>query len=106
MNPSQFLSPDELQADLGQRLRRLRLARNLDQRTVAERAGVSEKSLRSLERGYGSTVESLLRVLKALDCLSGLDALAPEPTVNPMAMLRQRTPPQRVRRPRKPRGPD
>ena len=97
-----FSAPDELQKLLGERLRRLRLSRNLDQRTTAEKAGISEKALRNLEGGRGSTVETLLRVLKALDCLQGLDMLAPVASVNPLELLRRPRPPQRVRRPRNP----
>lgn len=96
-----FSAPHELQELLGGRLKRLRLNRNLDQRTTAEKAGISEKALRNLESGRGSTVETLLRVLKALDHLQGLDMLAPEASVNPLELLRQPKPPLRVRRPRK-----
>lgn len=96
-----FSAPHELQELLGERLKRLRLSRNLDQRTTAEKAGISEKALRNLEAGRGSTVETLLRVLKALDYLRGIDLLAPEASVNPLELLRQPKPPQRVRRPRK-----
>jgi transcriptional regulator with XRE-family HTH domain len=101
MEPIQFKSPKELQILLGERVRRLRLSRNLDQITTAEKAGVSEKALRSLETGGGSTVETFVRVLKALDALSGLDAFVPTPTVDPMALLRLGKEPQRARRPRK-----
>lgn len=72
---------------LGERLRALRRARGLGQRTTAERAGISEKSLRNLEGGHGSTVETLLRTLKALDSLDGIEMLAATPTVNPMTLL-------------------
>ena len=93
-----FQTPDELQAALGERLKRLRLNRNLDQKSTAEKAGISERALRNLESGHGSTVETMLRVLKALDYLQGIDMLAPEPTVNPLDLLRQSKAPQRVRR--------
>ena len=93
-----FNTPKELQTVLGERLRRLRLNRNLDQRTTAEKAGISEKALRNLEGGHGSTVETLLRVLKALDHLQGIEMLAPEISVNPLDLLRQTKAPQRVRR--------
>lgn len=93
-----FNTPKELQTVLGERLRRLRLNRNLDQRTTAEKAGISEKALRNLEGGHGSTVETLLRVLKALDHLQGIEMLAPETSVNPLDLLRQTKAPQRVRR--------
>ncbi len=78
-----------------------RLSRNLGQRTTAEKAGISEKALRNLEGGRGSTVETLLRVLKALDYLQGIDLLAPEASVSPLDLLRQAKQPQRARRQRK-----
>ena len=56
-----FQAPNELQSTLGERLKRLRLNRNLDQRSTAEKAGISERALRNLESGQGSTVETLLR---------------------------------------------
>jgi len=96
-----FRTPAELQTTLGERIRRLRLARNVDQRTMADEAGISEKALRNLETGRGSTVETLLRALKALGSLEGLEMLAPEVPVDPLALLRASKPPQRVRRPRK-----
>lgn len=97
-----FNTPEELQTVLGERLRRLRLNRNLDQRTTAEKAGISEKALRNLEAGKGSTVETLIRVLKALEYLQGIDMLAPEISVNPLDLLRQPKAPQRARRSVKP----
>jgi len=93
-----FKTPEELQWVLGERLRRLRLDRNLDQRTTAEKAGISEKALRNLEAGRGSTLETLIRVLKALGYLQGIDVLVPEPSINPLDLLRQSKAPQRARR--------
>jgi transcriptional regulator with XRE-family HTH domain len=92
-----FKSIPELQAILGEQVHALRLSRNLDQITTAEKAGISEKALRNLEAGRGSTVESFLRVLKALDSLDGLELLAPKPTVSPLARLRSPKARQRVR---------
>jgi DNA-binding XRE family transcriptional regulator len=102
MQNMSFSTPEELQVALGERIRRLRLSRNIDQRTAAAKAGVSEKALRNLEAGRGSSVETLLRTLKALDYLQGIDALSPEVTVSPLGMLRRSSPQRRVRRPRKP----
>lgn len=101
-----FRTPQELQIALGERVRRLRLARNVDQRATADKAGISEKALRNLEAGRGSTVETLLRTLKALDSLQGIEMLAPEVTVDPLALLHASKPPQRVRRPRRQRKVD
>src|ERR1035437_2987773 len=96
-----FKTPEELQIALGERVRRLRLARNVDQRATAGKAGISEKALRNLESGHGSTVETLLRTLKALGYVQGIEMLAPEATVDPLALLHTAKPQQRVRRPRR-----
>ena len=98
-----FRTPDELQIALGERIRKLRLSRNIDQRATAGKAGISERALRNLESGHGSTVETLVRTLKALGYLQGIEMLAPEATVDPLALLHTAKPPQRVRRPRRQR---
>lgn len=101
MDNMSFKSIEELQVSLGEQLQSLRLTKNLGQRTTAEKAGISEKALRNLEAGRGSTVESLLRVLKALDSLEGIELLAPKPTVNPLSLLRDAKVRQRVRHSRR-----
>src|SRR3546814_13701534 len=68
---------EALQVRLGDQLRRLRLARDLDQLTLADKAGVSEKALRNLAAGRGSSLSTLLQVLRALDRLDWLETLSP-----------------------------
>lgn len=99
-----FQTPDEILAELGERLRRHRLNLNLDQKQTAERAGVSVRALRSLEAGKGSQLATFIRVLKSLGALGSLDALAPAPTVSPMAMLKRGHAPQRASKPRRRAG--
>jgi DNA-binding XRE family transcriptional regulator len=94
-------TPAELQRELGERLRRLRIDRDLSQAQLAGKAGISLKTLRNLELGAGSSVDTLLRTLKALGLPSLLDGLAPAPTVSPLALLKGPDPPRRVRRARK-----
>jgi transcriptional regulator with XRE-family HTH domain len=103
MQDIEFRTPEELQIALGERIRKLRLSRNIDQRATAGKAGISEKALRNLESGHGSTVQTLVRTLKALGYLQGIDILAPEATVDPLALLHTAKPQQRVRRPRRQR---
>lgn len=88
MTDMSFMSLEELQAVFGKQLQELRISKNLDQITTAEKAGVSTRALRNLEAGRGSSVETLLRVLKALDSLDGLNLLVPKATVSPLALLR------------------
>jgi transcriptional regulator with XRE-family HTH domain len=103
MQNIEFRTPGELQVALGERIRKLRLSRNIDQRATADKAGISEKALRNLESGRGSTVQTLVRTLKALGYLQGIEMLAPGTTVDPLALLHTAKPQQRVRRPRKKR---
>ncbi|HEY1849343.1 MAG TPA: helix-turn-helix domain-containing protein [Opitutaceae bacterium] len=93
-------SPSELQAELGERIRLLRIGRMLTQAEASSKAGISQRALAMLERGEGSTVETLLRSLSALDAAGGIDLLAPRPGVSPMGLLRgQRKEPRRFRHP-------
>jgi transcriptional regulator with XRE-family HTH domain len=97
-----FQSSTELATELGERLRRIRIAQQWTQADLAARAGVSERAIRALENGQGSKVETLLSVIRALDRTDALNALAPVASVDPIAMLRRsESVPQRVRPKRK-----
>jgi transcriptional regulator with XRE-family HTH domain len=73
---------EELEFSLGEQLKRLRLNKNQDQKTLAARAGVSVRALRTREGGSGSTVKTLLSVVRALGREAWLETVAPVPTVN------------------------
>ena len=87
MEPFDLQTKEELAVELGLRLRKLRLQKNFTQEAVAAGAGVSLRTLRSLEMGRGSSVETFLGVLKALGNARAIEFLAPTPTVSPMALL-------------------
>jgi transcriptional regulator with XRE-family HTH domain len=91
-------NPEELERMLGERIRRLRLRKNLTQDETARRAGLSRRSIFSLENGRGGTLESLVRVLKALDSTDGLSAIAPEAGVSPLSVLHSPREQMRARR--------
>ena len=95
------LTPVEMEAALGDKLKALRLSRNLDQQTLAERAGVSVRALRSLESGQGSTLKTLVAVLRALGRQDWLNTIAPVATINPLALTREAQPRQRASRTRR-----
>lgn len=88
--------PDEMEGELGEVLRTLRLFRNLEQKTPAERAGVSVRALRNLESGCGSTVKTLVFVLSALGRQDWGNAAAPMDTDNPLTLGRGAQPRQRA----------
>lgn len=73
---------------LGERLAAQRLTRNQTQRQLAESAGVSLNTLRRLESGENASLDTLIRVLEALDLGDRLNALAPPSDVRPVDRVR------------------
>lgn len=73
--------------ELGERLRRLRLDRNLDQRQLAEESGIGRATLQRLEEGEPVNLTTWLRVLRTLGLLEGLNQLIPEPGPSPLQEL-------------------
>lgn len=98
-------SVSELEVALGEGVKALRLLRNIDQKTLAERAGVSVSALRNLETGAGATVKTLAAIVRALGRDEWLGTLAPVATVNPLTMPREATRRQRATGRRKTKDP-
>ena len=74
--------------ELGSRLQRERLNRNMTQAELALKAGVSPRSLQYLETGRPCTLASLIKILRALGNLAALDAFFPEPGLSPVQLAR------------------
>jgi len=81
-------SDDHVLAELGARLKRARLDRNIPQAVLAEDAGVSRGTIDRLESGRSVQLTSLLRVLRALKLLENLELLVPPPDTRPLQALR------------------
>ena len=83
-----YLTDEAVLAELGSRLERTRLERNLTQRELAIEAGVERKALQRIEAGESVKLTSLIRVLRALGLLDALDRLVPEPVPSPIELLK------------------
>ena len=84
------LTDDAVLRELGARLAGARLAQNLTQAALAEQAGVAKRTVERLESGEVATqLSGFLRVVRALGLLDRLETLIPEPTVSPIAQLKQ-----------------
>lgn len=76
--------------ELGARLARWRLNRNLTQAQLAAEAGVSKRTVERLEAGHSTQLANLIRVARALALLANFDSLVPAPLPSPMEQLRLR----------------
>jgi len=76
--------------ELGARLERRRIDANLTQAQLAEEAGVSKRTLERIEAGHSTDFVMLIRVLRALKFIQGLESLIPDLPQSPLALLKQK----------------
>ncbi|KJF17386.1 helix-turn-helix transcriptional regulator [Acidithrix ferrooxidans] len=90
---------EEWETLVGEQVRAMRIANDLDQTRLAELANVSVGALSNLERGKGSSLKTVVAVVRALDRTDWIEALVPPVTVSPIQMLRAKrnSPRTRVR---------
>lgn len=89
---------EEWESGLGEQMRALRLRANLDQITLAERAGIGLTAVKNLESGKGATIKTLIRTLRTLDRADWLLTLAPPVSISPLQMLKAKPARQRASR--------
>ncbi|WP_205182859.1 helix-turn-helix transcriptional regulator [Burkholderia aenigmatica] len=94
-------TPDEIAIDVGQKVKTLRVYKNLDQAILAARAGISVRSVRNLENGEGPSLHTLILVLRVLGRESWFDTIAPVPTINQITMTHEAVPRQHASSPRR-----
>lgn len=87
---------EEWENIIGNQVRELRLRLNMDQRVLAERAGVSWSAVKNLEGGKGVTLKTLIRVLRILGREEWLETLSPVTTISPMQMARTKEPRKKI----------
>lgn len=94
-----YKTVDEWEALLGEQVRNTRIAKEFDQKHLSQVANVSVGAISSLERGSGSSLRTLVAVIRALDRTDWLESLAPSPSISPLQALRakERLPRKRVR---------
>ena len=76
--------------ELGERLARSRLNRNLTQAQLANEAGVSKRTVERIEAGHSTQLSNLIRVFRALGLLANFNLLIPEPIPSPIERLKLR----------------
>jgi transcriptional regulator with XRE-family HTH domain len=88
MHVQETMADDAVLEELGRRLERRRLDLQLTQANLAEQAGVSKRTVERIEAGAAAQTLSLIRILRVLDLLQGLDQLIPKTGPRPMELLK------------------
>lgn len=73
---------------LCKRLESIRLSENISQADLARQAGVSRSTITRMADGKGLSLDSFVRVMKALGLADHLEALLPDPAVRPVERVR------------------
>jgi transcriptional regulator with XRE-family HTH domain len=81
--------------ELGRRVARQRLERDLTQADLAREAGVDRTALQRLETGHSITLTTLLRLLRALGMLENLETVLPAARPGPIELLETQGRPRR-----------
>lgn len=78
-----FTSMIKVQEQIGTRIAKQRVSLNLTQKDMAEKSGVSLRSVINLEKGKDTNTSTLYRVLGALNLLNNMEYIVPEPLPSP-----------------------
>ena len=76
--------PNTVLQELGKRLAKVRKQHKLSQVDLAAQAGLGVATLKRIEAGSDSQLESWIKLLTALDLMEGIDGLVPASQRSPM----------------------
>lgn len=85
----------DYQKIIGERLRLYRINAEMTQIDLERKSGVSVRSISRLEQGASVQLESLIKILTALNLESNIDLLIPDQTKRPSFYLKDSDRPRR-----------
>lgn len=88
---------EEFEMDVGEQIKSLRLKQNIERTTLALRAGCSVSALKNLESGNGSSLRTLIKIVRTLGRDDWLRNVAPMATISPLNMPKNGNVRQRAR---------
>ena len=89
MKISGILADDAVLAEIGERVARRRLDLQLTQADLAEQAGIAKRTVERIESGASAQMSSMIRMLRVLELLAGLDRMIPASGPRPMDLLKR-----------------
>lgn len=77
------LSDTQLRKRIGEKLKAIRLKRNITQQSIAEESSISLSSVKKVENGEIGSFDTLLRMLRTLGMLESISELIEEEELSP-----------------------
>lgn len=85
------MNNSELQLhDIGEKISKIRLSRNLSQDDLAKSSGVSLRTLTRLEAGENSSLETLLKIFNSLNLTEKLFSIFPDTNIRPIERVKMK----------------
>lgn len=92
-----FKSTSDYEFLIGEQIRQVRFRNGLDQIQLAKAANISLGAVKNIESGKGSSLKTLVKILRTLNEEKWLETLSPENSISPIRVLRD----QKLNSPRK-----
>ncbi|MEI8632382.1 helix-turn-helix transcriptional regulator [Vibrio sp. PP-XX7] len=85
------MSDEALSLELGRRIERRRLDNHtpFTQSELAKKAGISRSTYQNMIEGK-ATLVNVIKVLRVLDALEGMESFLPDPGISPVQLLKMR----------------
>lgn len=74
---------------VGEFVRQTRINKNITQEDLAQAAGVNRSTIHYFERGEKGNLETLVRLLRALDKLEIFEQFLPVKNISPLTIIKQ-----------------
>jgi len=75
--------------ELGDRLKKIRLQKNMSQQELAKRSGLYRSTISEIENGRAASLLSFIQLLRGLEKLDLFGALTEDQAVSPLTLARE-----------------
>ncbi len=81
-----FMTDQDIEKEIGERLKTIRLNRNITQKKLSEETLLSLTPIKSIEQGQGK-IATLIAILREYDLLDNIDNLIPKQETSPIQLF-------------------
>ncbi len=97
MKISNYNDEKSILVELGNRIQQYRISLNITQSELAQRCGLSLKTIARTEMGYDTKLSNLIKIMNEIGLIENLDILIPVPQPDYKAMFEEKPTRKRAR---------